>query len=406
VNPIRLGLVIDQDITVGGGYQQSLNAILLASKLPAELAEVICFCTHKANVASIKKYGINAHHLRITVLEMVLMRIRRFVLEPRISSIVSRIIGDNILDKKFSNRGVDLVYFLSPSGLAIDLDKTNYITTVWDLCHRDHPEFPEVRWQKEFERREKNYHQILPRAVSIIVDSQYGMDILSKRYAIDQDRIKVIPFEPGSVSRMSVNQNHAAANGSNSNENLGIPYVFYPAQFWSHKNHVYLLDGLKELENVYSKKVGAIFCGSDKGNLEFVLEHADNLGIADRVRFLGFLDDSIVRTIYRGALALVMPTYFGPTNIPPLEAFYFGIPVLYPDMPGLREQVGDGGLLIDLSNPRSMADGLFRVMTCAKTKDQLVKRGREKLEEIQGFDRLGVLCNIIEKYRRKRACWR
>ena len=136
------------------------------------------------------------------------------------------------------------------------------------------------------------------------------------------------------------------------------------------------------------------------------MQHANNLGIADRVRFLGFLDDSFVRACYMGALALVMPTYFGPRNIPPLEAFRFGIPVLYPNLPGLREQVRDGGLLIDLSNPRSMADAVFKVMTCEKTREKLVTRGKEILAEDKRIDRLGVLCNIVEKYRRKRTCWR
>ena len=406
MNPIKLGLVVDQDVNVGGGYQQSLNAILLARRLPLELADVICFCTTKASVASLKKQGINAEHLRITVLDLISMRLRRLVSEPRISRMVNKIFGDNVLDKKFSRLGVDLVYFLSPSGLAIDLEKTNYITTVWDICHRDHPEFPEVRWNREFERRERNYHRILPRAVGIIVDSQFSLNVLVKRYSIDQDRIQVIPFEPGSVSRISSDYHPAAANDINSKFNLHVPYVFYPAQFWAHKNHVYLLQGLKELENVYGEKIGAIFCGSDRGNLEFVVQHANNLGIADRVRFLGFLDDSFVKACYGDALALVMPTYFGPTNIPPLEAFGFRIPVLYPNLPGLREQVGDGALLIDLADPRSMADAVFKVMTCEKTRKQLIKRGGEILEEGQRFDRLGVLCDIVKKFRGKRACWR
>ncbi len=343
MNPIKLGLVVDQDVNVGGGYQQSLNAILLANKLPLELAEVMCFCTAKASVASLKKHGINAEHLRITVLELILIRLRRLVSEPRISRMVNNIFGDNILDKKFSRFGVNLVYFLSPSGLAIDLEKTNYITTVWDVCHRDHPEFPEVRWDREFERREKNYHRILPRAVSVIVDSQFSKDFLVKRYSIDQCRIQVIPFEPGSVSRISGDYHPAAANGTNLQANLDVPYVFYPAQFWAHKNHVYLLDGLKELEKVYKKKIGAIFCGSDKGNLDFVMEHANNLGIADRVRFFGFVDDSFVRACYGGALALIMPTYFGPTNIPPLEVFVLGFLFYILICPGYENRLVMGG---------------------------------------------------------------
>ena len=49
--------------------------------------------------------------------------------------------------------------------------------------------------------------------------------------------------------------------------------------------------------------------------------------------------------LYTEALALVMPTYFGPTNLPPLEAFQTGTPVLYSDLPGMREQVGDAAIM-------------------------------------------------------------
>ena len=54
-----------------------------------------------------------------------------------------------------------------------------------------------------------------------------------------------------------------------------------------------------------------------------------------------------------------MPTYFGPTNIPPLEAFALGVPVLYSDLPGLKDQVGDSALLLDLNNPESMAQHML-----------------------------------------------
>ena len=48
-----------------------------------------------------------------------------------------------------------------------------------------------------------------------------------------------------------------------------------------------------------------------------------------------------------------MPSYFGPTNLPPIEAFKLGVPVFYPDLPGMREYVGNAAILIDLNNPKS-----------------------------------------------------
>ena len=44
---IRLGVVFDQKILSGGGYQQSVNAAVIAKQLPIDLADVIFYTTIK-----------------------------------------------------------------------------------------------------------------------------------------------------------------------------------------------------------------------------------------------------------------------------------------------------------------------------------------------------------------------
>ena len=56
-------------------------------------------------------------------------------------------------------------------------------------------------------------------------------------------------------------------------------------------------------------------------------------------------------SFYKYAVALVMPTFFGPTNIPPLEAFALGCPVITSNIYGIPEQVGDAALLVNLDKP-------------------------------------------------------
>ena len=50
-----------------------------------------------------------------------------------------------------------------------------------------------------------------------------------------------------------------------------------------------------------------------------------------------------------------MPSYFGPTNMPPMEAFAIGTPVVVSDLPGFNEQIGNAGLQIE---PTDFADSL------------------------------------------------
>lgn len=403
--PIRLAVVFDQQVYAGGGFQQSLNAALLVKKLPTDLVNPIYFTTLRENLEILANIGINAQFIQLNAINRSWLRLRAWVGNTLMIRIFKIFQNTNALESVFSKENIDLVYFLSPSTYANNLEKINYITTVWDLSHRDDPEFPEVRWNRQFEAREFNYKAILPRAVAVVVDSDLGRQNVVRRYGIDFARVHVMPFEGSCAIR------YASADGIEnfadvkSRFKIDLPYIFYPAQFWAHKNHVYLLEGLKALEIEYGMKVGAIFCGSDKGNKKYIAQYSNDLGLSERVRFAGFVSDDEMVNLYKQSVALVMPTYFGPTNMPPLEAFELGVPVLYSDVNGLREQISGAGLLMDLKNPVNMADNLFRLMTDQHLRRQLIYAGYEKVAHSKKIDRLSILQKIIEDFYWRRLTW-
>src|ERR1035437_3128916 len=51
----------------------------------------------------------------------------------------------SVLDDLLDEYDIDLLWFLNHSHLALKTVKYNFVFPVLDLCHRDHPEFPEVR---------------------------------------------------------------------------------------------------------------------------------------------------------------------------------------------------------------------------------------------------------------------
>jgi len=273
------------------------------------------------------------------------------------------------------------------------------------LCHRDNPEFPEVSAGRQFEGRERLYRSILPKAVAILVDSPLGKVNVKRRYGIDGERVHVMPFMPAKSAQISEEEYQAGFIDIRYKYKLDVPYVFYPGQFWAHKNHVYLLQGLKCLEDEFGRKVGAIFTGSDQGNLAYVQRIVETLGLSDRVRFAGFVSNEEMPYLYRQSLSLVMPTYFGPTNLPPLEAFRLDVPVLYSDKPGLREQVENAALLMDLNEPKSMANHLSSLIENPDLRESLAEKGRSVLKQCSEQDKLRILSTIIHDFRSRRASW-
>jgi glycosyltransferase involved in cell wall biosynthesis len=407
VRPIRIVVLLEQDNSTGGGFQQAINAALLFRRLPPELCDVTFVTTRQSAIEELQRSGLDAHYLPVRKWQRALARFE--VLWRQLS--VSRPLMGNLhsswLDRSLRDMGADLVYFTCPSYLALVTTQFSYLFTVWDLSHRDDPDFPEVRANGEFERREQIYQHALKKATGIVVDSQAGRDNVVRRYGIDEERVHVIPFCPAVGTMLSEEELSRPERfiDIKLKYDLACDYIYYPAQFWPHKNHVYILRGLRRLEDRFGIKAGAIFSGRDFGNLAYVRSVASDLGLTDRVRFAGFVPDGEVPCLYRQSIALVMPTYFGPTNLPPYEAFQLGVPVLYSDLVNLRDQVGDAGLLVDLLRPDTMADALRRLITDVELRNTLVERGKRRIESLTDEQRLSTLRGALEAFQARRMCW-
>ncbi len=101
--------------------------------------------------------------------------------------------------------------------------------------------------------------------------------------------------------------------------------------------------------------------GSQKNAYPAVVTMVRDLGLVDDVLFLGYVPDADIPELYRRARALVSPGYFGPTSIPPLEAFIVGCPVAASDVYATREQLGDAALLFEPEAVDQIADCIRRL---------------------------------------------
>jgi len=302
----------------------------------------------------------------------------------------------------FSGFNLGLMVMPACSPLAFELG-IPFIVAVHDLQHRLQPEFPEVSADGEWELREYATRGCVTNALLVLVDSEVGREDVLECYGTDgvsPDAIVVLPFQPA-VSGDDVSP--AEQQRVRDAHSLSDPYFFYPAQFWSHKNHKRIIEALGELHEQGIEAQLAL-AGSRTGELREktfadAMETAAKLGIGDNVRYMGYVPDDDMIPLYAAAAALVMPTFFGPTNIPVLEAWGTGCPVITSDIRGIREQVGDAGLLVDPRSSGSIARGMKRILTEPDLADALRRRGRERLTSFtpEDFTRnLGVILDKAE----------
>ena len=98
------------------------------------------------------------------------------------------------------------------------------------------------------------------------------------------------------------------------------------------------------------------------------------MGLDDRIIFTGFVPNIEIPYLYRQSIALVMPSYFGPTNLPPMEAFQLGVPVIYGNIGGSEEQLGDAVHLVDLYDENSFVDAVIALQN-ETTREGFIEKG-------------------------------
>lgn len=262
--------------------------------------------------------------------------------------------------------------FVTMQGAFIPNLSTKVIVPVHDLMHRYEGRFPEV--SDNYENRELSFASKAKYAWCVLTESKTGKQQFMESYS-DYMRGRL----PHIVSLPYVAPKHILECEE---EVLDIPskYVFYPAQFWQHKNHMHLLEAIKclveELPDIH-----LVLVGTEKNTMRKVKHYIHDNGLDKHVTIKGFVSNGNIKYLYQHAVGLIMPSYFGPTNIPPLEAMALGCPVAVSDKYAMPEQVGDAGLLFDPDSSAEIAECIRKMWCDDDLRQHMIQKGYARINQ-------------------------
>ncbi len=107
------------------------------------------------------------------------------------------------------------------------------------------------------------------------------------------------------------------------------------------------------------------------------------LGIVDRVRFLGRVSDQELADLYRGAAAFLFPSLYEGFGIPPLEAMACGCPTIVARASSLPEVCGTATHYVDPLSVEEIAAGIVRVTGDRAYAQHLQQAGLEQVKQFQ-----------------------
>jgi len=362
----KIGLYLDSVIT-GGTFQYNLSILEVFRSLPKDQFSTVIAYTSKLWESYLQKENISSVKINRTIFS-------RLWFQTRTPLWLWRNTGKyfDTFSKSFIQQKCDLWVFPSQDIWSYSLP-VPALGTTHDLMHRYERQFPEAGSRKEYNSREKHYSRMCKKASGILVDSGLGKQQLIESYHVPESKVHVLPF-------IAPKYIYETKKCNSLKYNLPQKYLFYPAQFWEHKNHKSLV---RAISLIIAKlpDFKMVFVGSPNNGFTSLNNLIKKLGLQKVFIFLEQVPDEQMKELYTNARALIMPTFFGPTNIPPLEAFACGCPVAVSNIYGMPEQVGDAGLLF---NPRSdveIADTIYKLWTDNDIIQNLINMGHQKNKE-------------------------
>jgi glycosyltransferase involved in cell wall biosynthesis len=245
--------------------------------------------------------------------------------------------------------------------------------TLHDLQENYYPE-NFSRWQRLW--RYQVYSRLLGRARRVICESSYVKTDIIRYFDIPEERIAVITAPP--LRQFLADETDERLRAMRVRLQLPEKFLFYPAQFWTHKNHLRLIEAFREVATEVPD-LKLVLTGKKRDQYETVMSAVESFELNERVCHLGYVEQDDLQAIYRLATALVMPSLFESVSIPIYEAFGVGTPVAASGILAIPEQVGDAGLLFDPTSVASIKDAILGIAGDPEAARLLGKRGRDRM---------------------------
>ncbi|MCS7251423.1 MAG: glycosyltransferase family 1 protein [Anaerolineae bacterium] len=269
------------------------------------------------------------------------------------------------------------------------------VFTLHDLIFRLYPEthMPLNRWFLSL---------MMPRflrcADAVIAVSECTRRDVLRWYRVPEERIYVI-YEGVDVRFRPASPEAIAA--LRARYSLPDRFILYVGTIEPRKNLPTLFAAYRYLLERYPD-VGLVIAGKAGWLTQGTFRALREMGLRDRVRFLGYVPDDDLPILYSAASVFALPSLYEGFGLPPLEAMACGTPVIVSDTSSLPEIVGEAGLRVPPDRPADWTAALAVTLADESLRARLREAG---LRQAARFKWAETARQTAEVYERVLQLW-
>jgi glycosyltransferase involved in cell wall biosynthesis len=239
-------------------------------------------------------------------------------------------------------------------------------------------------------------------ADAIVTVSEYSRRGIVEHFGVAPDRVFVVSEASDPIFRV-----RAETHDDEVLEAAGIPgagrLLVYVGGFGAHKNLGQLVESFATVtrrdrfSDVRLVLVGEYRSEVFNSNYENLRARIDELAIADKVVFTGFLPDEALVGLLNRATALVLPSLIEGFGLPAIEAAACGCPVVATTESPLPELLGEGGIYFDPRDSGALQDGIMTILDSETIAARMRGAALEAAGRLSWDDAARQLMNVIER---------
>jgi len=264
--------------------------------------------------------------------------------------------------------------FHAPHYVLPALTPCRAVVTIHDCIHLMFPQYLPGRMAHLYARMA--FRLATSRSARILTVSEASKRDILRFFSIPSRKVNVI--YNAIDDRFSHPPSEAQMHRVRERYQLHERFLLYSGNVKPHKNLERLIDAFHRLRQNGFDDIKLLITGSEISRYSELRRAVHRFNLHRHVRFLGYLSEETLASLYRLADAFVFPSLYEGFGLPPLEAMASGTPVLTSNVSSLPEVVADSALLIDPYHPESIAEGLARILSDDALRARLIEDGRTR----------------------------
>lgn len=234
---------------------------------------------------------------------------------------------------------------------------------------------------------------LLKKAYKVICISENTKNDVLKFYNIDSD--KLVKIYNG-YDRELFNVNNVREDILEK-YNITRPYFIAVGAGYSHKNLETALNAFSEIVNKFDSEF--VIVGKDSNYILKLKELVKKLHIEKQVKFIGYVPDEDLPTLYNKSKAFVYPTLYEGFGLPILEAMACETVVLTSNNSSLPEVYGDAALDFDAKDEKEIVNKMKLVLTDSKLREKLIELSKKQIAKFTWDNTAEGVVKIVEKFK-------